>query len=167
MGSGPNGGGFNGQPAFLAGTNYILVFTVARTDVNSVDFTTAISGGGTNWTFTSTDTNYAYHRFDAFAIRPNSLETAANSFVFPEFKVEVVQSGIAPFNITSVRSQAPTSVVVTWQSVSGITYQVLSTPALNPSSWTTNATVMATGTSTSYTNTPLSGATRFFRVVSP
>jgi hypothetical protein len=166
MNSGPNGGGFDGQPAFLAGTNYTLVFTINRTDINSIDFTTTISGGGNIWTFTSTDTNYAYHRFDAFAIRPNSLETSADAFTFPEFKVEVVATGIAPFNITSIKFQPPNSVALTWQSINGITYQVLSTPTLNPSSWTTNATVVATGSSTSYTNTPISGA-RFFRVVSP
>lgn len=165
MGSGPNGGGYTGANAFAAGTEYTLVFTAARTDVNTVDFTTAISGGGTNWTFSSTDTNLAYHRFDAFAIRPNSLETAADSFTFPEFKVEVIQSAIARFNITSIQFVSPTAVALTWASVSGINYQVQSTPSLSPATWTTNATVMATGASTSYTNSPVTAYSQFYRVV--
>ncbi len=167
LGSGPSGGGFTGQPAFLAGTNYTLVFTVDRGDVNSVDFTVDISGGDSEWTFTATETNFAYHRFDAFAIRPNSVQTSADKFTFPEFKVEVLQAGIPPFNITSMKFLPPNSVVLTWQSVSGVNYSVLSSPTINPSAWVTNATVMATGASTSYTNTPLTGNKLFFRVVSP
>ncbi len=163
--SGPSGGGYTGASAFIAGTEYTLVFTVARTDVNAVNFTTAITGGGTNWTFSSTETNLAYHRFDAFAIRPNSLETSANSFDFPEFKVEVTQSSIARFNITSIQFVSPTAVALTWASVSGINYQVQSTPTLSPASWTTNATVMATGITTSYTNSPVTGSSHFYRVV--
>ena len=167
LGSGPNGGGFTGLPAFLAGTNYTLVFSVQRTDVNSVNFTTTIGGGGSNWTFSATETNFAYHRFDAFAIRPNSLETSADRFTFPEFKVEVTQSALPPFTITSIQHSTPTSVALTWQSVSGTTYQVESTPTLNPATWTTNATVIATGAFTSYTNASISGKALFYRVASP
>ncbi len=167
LGSGPSGGGFTGTPAFTAGTEYTLEFTVARTDVNAIDLTTTISGGGTNWTFSVTETNLAYHRFDGFAIRPNSLETSADSFTFPEFKVEVDQSAITipPFKITSFHLLSPTSLALTWDSVNGASYQVQSTPALSPTSWTTNATIMATSASTSYTNTSISGSSQFFRVV--
>ena len=168
MNSGPSGGGFTGMPAFQAGTTYTLVMSVSRTDVNSVDFTTTISGGGTNWTFSSTDTNFAYHRFDSFGIRPSSLETTADQFTFPEFKVEVDQNPatVTPFPV-SIQQTAPNAIVLTWTSVPTATYDVESTASLSPSAWVTNAVLTASGTSLSYTNTPLSGSSKFFRVVSP
>lgn len=164
MGSGPSGGGFTGTPAFHAGTTYTLVFSVSRTDVNSTTVTTAITGGGTNWTFSTTDTNFAYHRFDSFAMRPNSLETTADSFFFPTFTVQVLQNPVTAFPV-SIALSTPNSVVLTWPSVATTSYQIQSTPTVGPSTWVTNATVVAAGTSTSYTNTPLSGTSRFFRVV--
>jgi hypothetical protein len=72
---------------------------------------------------------------------------------------------VAPFSITEVQLLSPTSLKLTWDSVSGKSYQIQSTPALNPTSWSTNATVTASGTATSYTNSPLSGGQRFYRVV--
>jgi hypothetical protein len=169
LGSGPAGGGYAGAQAFQAGTQYTLVFTVARTGVNAVGVTAAISGGGTNWTWSVTETNYAYHRFDAFGIRANSLETSADSFTFPEFRVEVIQSAIpvAPFRITSVSSLASGGIALTWDSVSGVNYQVLSRDSLNQNTWVTNATVQATGTSTSYTNSPIPASVtqRYYRIL--
>ncbi len=168
MNSGPSGGGFTGMPAFQAGTTYTLVMSLSRTDVNSVDFTTTISGGGTNWTFSSTDTNFAYHRFDSFGIRPSSLETTADQFTFPFFEVEVDQNPISviPFPV-SVQLSTPNALVLTWPSVATAQYDIQSTASLSPTAWVTNATVTASGTSTSYTNNSLSGSSRFFRVVSP
>jgi hypothetical protein len=169
LGSGPAGGGYSNAPSFHAGTQYTLVFTVARTAVNSVDITAAISGGGTNWTWSVTETNYAYHRFDAFGIRANSLETSADSFTFPEFRVELVQSAIVvpPFNITSIRSLAPDSIALTWTSVSGVNYQIQSRDSLSAGSWITNATILANSTSTFYTNSPIPASViqRYYRVV--
>jgi hypothetical protein len=133
-----------------------------------VGVTAAISGGGTNWTWSVTETNYAYHRFDAFGIRANSLETSADSFTFPEFRVEVIQSAIpvAPFRITKVSSLA-SGIALTWDSVSGVNYQVLSRDSLSLSTWVTNATVQATGASTSYTNSPIppSVTQRYYRIL--
>lgn len=168
LGSGPAGGGYTGAVAFQAGTQYTLQLTVARTAVNSVNITAAISGGGTNWSHTVTETNAAFHRFDAFAIRPNSLETTADSFTFSDFIVEVLQGAVsvAPFNITSVQSLSPTAVKVTWSSEVGATYHVLSRATLTGVE-TTNATIVATGTSTSYTNSPISGSERYYRVLAP
>lgn len=165
-GSGPAGGGYTGAPAFQAGTQYTLEFTVARTAVNTVGVTATITGGGTNWSHSITDNNYAYHRFDAFAIRPNSLETSADSFTFPEFIVEVVEGPVAvlPFNITAIEALSPNAVKLTWDSVGGTTYHVLSRATIT-SLETTNATIVATGASTSYTNSPLSGAERYYRVL--
>jgi hypothetical protein len=167
MNSGPSGGGFSNAPAFAAGTQYTLVLSISRTDVNSCDFTAAISGGGTNWSFTSTDTNYAYHRFDSFGIRPSSLETTADSFTFPTFVVQVLQNPVTPFPITAISKPSANTVVLTWTSVPTTQYDIQSTPTLSPTAWVTNATVTASGTSTSYTNTSVTNAMRFYRVVSP
>jgi hypothetical protein len=166
MGSGPNGGGFSNAPAFAGGTQYTLVFSVARTDVNSCTVTTAISGGGTNWSFSASETNFAYHRFDAFGMRPQSLETTADSFFFPTFTVQVLANPVTPFTI-SITEPTQNSVVLTWPTVATSSYSVLSTASLTSPSWVTNTTIVASGTSTSYTNTPLSGTSKFFRVVSP
>ncbi len=171
LGSGPAGGGYVGAAAFQAGTEYTLVFTVARTAESTVDITATVSGGGTNWSHKVTDAKYAYHRFDAFGIRPNSLETSADSFIFPEFKVEVLQGAISvpPFKLTAVQALSSTAVKLTWDSVSGATYHVLAADSLSAGTWTTNGTVVATSASTSYTNTPIaSGVTaRFYRVLAP
>jgi hypothetical protein len=169
LGSGPSVN--TNAPAFQGGSPYTLEFKVARTAVNSVDITTTITGGGTNWSLSVTDTNYALHRFDSFGIRPNSLETSADSFTFPDFIVEVLQGSVAvpPFNITDVQSLSPGSVKVTWTSVGGATYYLLSADSLSLPGWTTNATIVATGSSTSYTNSPIPGniTQRYYRVLAP
>lgn len=102
----------NGAAGFQNLTNYTLVMQITRTGQNSVDITTTISGGGTNWTLSATDNTYAYHRFDAFAIRPNSLETTSADFQFVNFKVEVVQATppAIPLNIERSGDQ----VTLTW-----------------------------------------------------
>jgi hypothetical protein len=168
FGSGPAGGGYTNAAAFQAGTDYTLELTVARTAVNVATITASITGGGTNWSHSVTDTNFAYHRFDSFALRPNSLETSADSFTFHQFKVEVLQAlALVPqFRITEVRSLAPDAVKLTWESVSGATYHVLTRDSLTgPES--TNATIVANGSSTSYTNAPVVGLQRFYRILAP
>ncbi|HKS38892.1 MAG TPA: hypothetical protein VJW76_16985 [Verrucomicrobiae bacterium] len=56
LGAGP--AGLSGAPAFVSGTEYTLEFLVVRTSAGSVDITTALSGGGTNWSLTVTDNTY-------------------------------------------------------------------------------------------------------------
>lgn len=167
FGSGPAGGGFSNAPAFQAGTQYTLEFTAARTAVNTVDVTASITGGATNWTWSITDTNLAYHRFDSFAIRPNSLGTSADTFTFPDFKVEVIEAAIPilPFNVSG-QLLSPGVVALTWDSVSGVNYNVLSRDSLSSGSWTTNATLIATGSTTSYTNSaiPTGVSERYYQV---
>ena len=168
LGNGPSPGVDTNAPAFQAGTEYTLEFSVARTGVNSVNVTTTLTGGGTNWSHTVTDDNYAYHRFDAFGIRPNSLETSADSFIFSEFKVEVLQGAVSlpPFRITAVEALSPSAVKLTWESVSGATYHVLARDSITGTE-TTNATVVATGSLTSYTNSPIAGTQRYYRIAAP
>ncbi|MEJ5238480.1 MAG: immunoglobulin domain-containing protein [Limisphaera sp.] len=84
-----------GQPAFQDLVNYTLEFTVTRLALNEVEVSVTITDGTNTWSVSARDNVYAYHRFDAFAVRPNSLETTAFDFQFLEFKVEVLQSAVA------------------------------------------------------------------------
>lgn len=153
LGSGPTG--YAGAPAFQNGVNYTAEFTIARTSISSVEFTTKISGGGTNWTHTRVDTTYAYPRFDAVAVRAGSLETAASPFEFTRLLVQVVTAAPAPepLNISSSGS----NVTLTWTN----------------SAFSLQAAPNATGT---YTNvpgaaspyvTPAGGSAKFFRLIWP
>jgi hypothetical protein len=76
---------------------------------------------------------------------------------------------LQPFSITSV-SHTGTSVVLTWESVSGYSYQVqvASTISSVPVAWTNlGSPINATGTSTSYTDssTNATGAGAYYQVV--
>jgi hypothetical protein len=143
------------------------VFSVTRTAVNSVTITNSITGGGTNWTFSVTETNLAYHRFDAFAIRPNSLETAADSFNIPEFKVEVLAGPASPTSIVlgSVSSSG-NSVTLSWTPTpsGSFSYTVQRKINLTDASWKTLQTGILT---TTYTDTTATGNTGFYQVTSP
>jgi hypothetical protein len=170
LASGPAGGGYANAPSFVAGTRYTLEFSVKFTWPNSSLVTATISGGGTNWTCTAVDTNRAYHRFDAFAIRLHSLEASADSFTFPEFKVELY-SDPAPcpycFRISNCWYLSPTQFALEWESFSNISYQVQSRPSLTSGHWITNDTVLATGRLTTYTNDQAAGAQNFYRIMIP
>lgn len=84
-----------GMPAFQDLVNYTLEFMVTRLALNEVEVSVTITDGTHTWQVTGRDPVYAYHRFDAFAIRPNSLETTAFDFQFVDFKVEVLQAAVA------------------------------------------------------------------------
>jgi hypothetical protein len=167
MGSGPAGGGHSNSPAFQPGTHYTLEFTVTRTALNSANVAATFTGGGTNWTFTSTETNLAYHRFDTFAIRPNSLETAADTFEFPEFKVEVLAVSLAPASISlGTISRSGNNVTLNWTPTpaGSFTYTVQRKTNLLDATWTTLVTGLSAPT---YTDTTASGDKGFYRVSSP
>jgi hypothetical protein len=164
LGSGP-AGSLN-QLAFQNDTQYTLEFTVSRVSETSVSVTTKITGGSLNITTTQTDDTYLWRRFDSFAIRANRSYESAEQFTFTRFTVEVIEAAAPAFEITSVQRLNPDSLVLSWDSVSNRVYQIQSKDSLNAASWTTNATVTATGSSTSYTNTGLSGiGERYYRVV--
>jgi hypothetical protein len=80
-----------------------------------VRVTTKFTGNGTNWTHSVADSTYAYHRFDAFGIRPNNLASTAESFTFTNFKVEVLDAEMPPPSpIPLGVSAAGGSVTLTW-----------------------------------------------------
>jgi len=154
FGSGPaNSTVTTNTTAFVPGTQYLLVLTAQRTAVNTVVLTANVTGGVTNLTWSITDTNLAYHRFDAFGIRDNSLETTADQFDFSEFKVEVIGSTTPPA-IPVAASISGNNIIITW-----------SNPAFNlQSSGTVNggyATIV--GATSPFTNA-ITGTAKFFRL---
>jgi hypothetical protein len=173
LGSGPGAGsGLTGAPAFQSGSNYTFEMSVQVYDGSNI-VTAAFYGSGLAVTNVQTDTTgYCPNSFDTFMIRANRSIETCDLLNCTEFKVEVLPIGgpvvTTPFPITAVQFQAPDSLILTWTSLNGASYQVLSSPSLVAGSWTTNATVIGTGSSTSYTNTGNAGVTRkFYRVISP
>lgn len=167
IGTGPIGGAYLNKPAFQAGTNYTLVFTVARTDVNTCTVTGTILTNGTSWlTLTSNDTNgLAYHRFDAFSVWNNKGINSADSFNFPYFQVQVIAAPVQSIRITNV-SRVGNNVTLTWSPTpaGSYTYTVLRKINMTDATWTTLLTGVST---TSYTDTTATGSTGFYRVTSP
>ncbi len=112
LGSGPAGAALAGAPAFLNDTDYTLDLTVTRSNSAATVITASITGAGTNYTTTVTDTQFAYPRFDAFAIRPNSLETTADGFTISRFTVQVLETAPAPIPLNV--SAAGGAITLTW-----------------------------------------------------
>jgi hypothetical protein len=153
LGGGP--AGYAGAPAFQNDVTYTLEFTFGRRAINSVQFTTRVSGGGTNWSHTVTDNTYAYPRFDTVAVRAGNAATAASSFEFTRLLVEVIE--LPPEPIPLNISASGGNVTLSWTN-----------PAF--SLW---AAPEASGT---YTNVPgatspyttsAGGAQKFFRLLYP
>jgi len=167
LGAGP--AGLSGAHAFVTGTEYALEFVVARTTAGSVDITTTISGDGTNWSHTVTDNTYAYHRFDAFALRPNSLETTAESFTFTRFNVEVVEAPSGPPSFTGVTRQGDGGIQLTFTGTSGdyrlwASTNVALTPVTNTWTLLTNGTF--NGAPVVFRDQQASGLSQRFYVIS-
>jgi hypothetical protein len=110
--SGPVGATLTNAPAFANGVPYTLNLTVERLSPGTVNLTASITGGGTNYTTSFQDTIYAYPRFDAFAIRPESVENTAGSFTISRLLVQVVNATPAaiPLNVSSSGG----NVTLTW-----------------------------------------------------
>ncbi|MGA2787505.1 MAG: hypothetical protein ABSF60_08255, partial [Verrucomicrobiota bacterium] len=177
MDSGPSGGGYTNAPAFKPNTAYTLVLQVTRTDTNRCRLSATISGVNyagvsTNWSFSNVDTNgLAYHRFDTFAIRPNKLENAADTFTFPYFEVQVVPTTweIESINPVTV-SRSGNSAILNWTpiptGVASFSYSVQKTTQLLGTNtvWTLLTTNLA---ATTYTDTGATAPNSFYRVHSP
>lgn len=131
LGGGPTG--YAGTPAFENDVAYTLDFTIARKSLTNVDLTVTVTGGGTNWTYTRSDTTYAYPQFNCIGFRPASSETSASPFEFNRLLVQVIT--VAPDRIPLNIAAAGGNVTLTWA---------------NPA-FTLQAAPEATGT---YTNVP-------------
>ncbi|MFO1475398.1 MAG: hypothetical protein U1F98_01945 [Verrucomicrobiota bacterium] len=172
LGSGPGAGsGLSNAPAFQSGSNYVFDLLVQVYDGSNI-VTGAFYGSGLAVTNVQVDTTgLCPNSFDCLMIRDNRSTETCDLINVSEVKVEVTAIGgpvvTTPFPITSAQFLTSDSLKITWTSLDGASYQVLSASALT-GPWTTNATVIGTGTSTSYTNSGNAGVTsKFFRVISP
>ena len=162
----------------ITGSTYTVDYRITLSATGTLVISNALYTGNSvnsantlfNTIHTSSGATFVTNSFDALALgwRYNNATAAANSIDISQITVtaSIASSGISPFNITSIQLPAPGSVSITWDSVNGQSYQVQSTDALNPVNWTTNTTVVATGSSTSYTDAPVSSSVtqRFYRV---
>ena len=79
-------------------------------------------------------------------------------------KAFLITTNLVPYSITSVLPVAGGNVALTWQSISGHTYQVQSRTNLSAGNWSNlGAPISASGSQTSATN-PVSDPVKFFRV---
>ncbi len=159
-------------PSFQDGVSNTLIFTVTRTGTNTCVLTTTITNNvGLNVSFSSGDTNgFGYHRFDSFAIRPNSGVTTADNFFIPSFKVEVIGGvQVVPSSITITNiSRATNNITLGWQALpSGGTYSFSVLSATNVTGpWSANTSGL-TGNTYTDNNTITNNLKLFYRVTSP
>ena len=120
MQGGPIGGVNTNVPSFQNGVNNTLIFTVTRTATDTCSVTATITNAaGMNISFTSVDNanSLGWHRFDSFALRPNSGVSSCANFFIPSFKVEVI-GGIpvvpASINVTNI-SRSTNDITIGWQ----------------------------------------------------
>lgn len=79
-------------------------------------------------------------------------------------KAFLINTGLLPYNITSIVPSAGANVVLTWQSVAGHSYQIQTRSNLFSGTWSDlGSPVTASGTQTSATNT-IAQPAQFFRV---
>jgi hypothetical protein len=92
-----------------------------------------------------------------------------NGLVALTYSAPAAAPVLSPFNMTSVLEIPGTGVVLTWQSLPEFTYQVQVASTLSGSAVWSNlgAPIVATGTTTSYTDTSANASlvTGFYRVV--
>jgi hypothetical protein len=153
LGGGP--GGYAGTPAFQNDTPYTLDFTIARKSLTNVDLTVTVTGNGSTWTHTRSDTTYAYPRFDCLGFRAGSAEGSANPFEFNRLLVQVVALPPDPIPLNITGSGA--NVTLTW---SNPAFKLQSASAANGS-----FTDVASASSPYVV--PASGNARFYRLVWP
>jgi hypothetical protein len=175
MSAGPGNGGVNTNlTVFQSGVSNTLIFTVTRTATNTCVVTTTITNAiGLNISFSSGDTNnYGWHRFDSFALRPNSGVSSCANFFIPSFKVEVIGGvTVVPTSISITNISRPggtNSIYLGWQALpSGGTYSYSVLSATNLSGpWKVNTGGL---TANNYTdNNTITNNTRvFYRITSP
>jgi hypothetical protein len=175
MSAGPGNGGVNTNAiVFQDGVSNTLTFTVTRTATNACIVTAAITNAiGLNVSFSSGDTNgFGWHRFDSFALRPNSGVSSAANFFIPSFKVEVIGGvAVVPASITITNISRPggtNNIFLGWQALppgGTYSYSVLSATNLT-GPWSVNTGGITANTYTD-NNTITNNTKLFYRVTSP
>jgi len=145
-----------GAPAFQEGVFYTNRLTISRIAKNMVRITNSIIGGGTNWTVVGVETNFPFHRFDAFAIRVASAQSSASQFIVSNLYIAVIDLPVEPPAPVPLHLQRQgDNVVLRWTEPRFSLYTA--TNLLGPYTRITNAT-------SPYTNR-IDSQTRFFRLM--
>jgi hypothetical protein len=165
LGGGPTLVGSGFQPD----QDYTLTWSIARYG-SSNQVSATLSGPLLGVPFTNFSRAYLdgfgcnWHKFDTFVIRVDTSYPVCDQLVLKEFKVEVLP--LPPFNIVTAHRIDADNFRLVWESLDGQSYRVESKADLTAPTWTSNATVAATGTTTTWTNTGTAGAPkRFYRIV--
>lgn len=172
MSAGPTGGVDTNAISFQSGVSNTLIFTVTRTATNGCAVAVTITNAnGLNVSYSTVDNTYGWHRFDSFALRPNSGVSSCANFFIPSFKVEVLNGiTVVPASITITNiSYATNSITLGWQALpAGGTYgySVLATTNLSSGPWVTNVAGITANTYTDV-NTTTNNTKLFYRVTSP
>jgi hypothetical protein len=76
--------------------------------------------------------------------------------------------GLTPFHITSQQQLSSSQFKLTWDSLAGTNYVILSKDSLANAAWITNGSVTAVGSSSTYTDTTILGVPRrFYKIEAP
>jgi poly(beta-D-mannuronate) lyase len=108
---------------FVAGTNYVVTFTISRTTTGTVNLAVGVTGGVlSNYTFAADDVSGIVTGFDGFAV----LSTQANGSTYSIDNVTVVYAAIpatpsASFSASPTGGPAPLTVTFTDNSTGTIT----------------------------------------------
>jgi hypothetical protein len=166
LGGGPS---LTNVAGFLADSNYTFQFSISRyptANMVSANISGPLAGvAQTNFSRAYMDTSGSnYFQFDAFLMRVDSSSLVADQLILKEFKIETTQ--LPPFSITSASFIDPNGFKLVWTSLSGQKYRIDSKSDLGAASWTSNDTVVATGNTTSWTNSGVGSISQqFYRVV--
>ena len=132
---------------------------------------TITNANGLNISFSTVDTSLGWHRFDSFALRPNSGVSSCANFFIPSFTVEVIGGiTVVPTSITITNvSLATNSITLGWQPVPAdgtYGYSVLTTTNLSSGPWVTNVAGLTANTYTDNATTT-NNVKLFYRIRSP
>ncbi len=163
LGSGP--GSTNGFGGLVAGTPYLLQFSVLRSNLNSLVITVTwqnATNSNSSLSYSVTDTSATNFNFDGFGFRPASAATTATTISLNEVKVDFISSGSAPI-ISSASSDVSAYV---GQSANFSVVAGGSSPLNYQWFFNTNTLVnSATNSQLTFTNVQIANAGGYFCVI--
>jgi hypothetical protein len=140
---GDTGGGLTGTPGFSNGVVYTLEVSVRRQE-NAAQITARFSDpNGWSISHTVSDTTDPNLRFDAFALRPSSVQDTADSFTFTRLKVETIP--FVPRITEMLFMPEQFALRIIWETIPNKTYELEWRPNLDPGTWNSLGIVTAAG----------------------
>jgi hypothetical protein len=146
-------------------TDSVLGYHVYRATSPSGPFTRLTTAAVTGTTFT--DTNVSAGSY-TYMVRAEKLQTTPSGTYFDLSEgIFVNATVVRPFPLLA--SHATNSLILTWNSLPGASYHVQSKTSLAQPAWTNaSGTLVASGTTSTWTETNINSAPqRFYRVSSP